>query len=230
MGQLLGIQSFFDYEEFQTLNREVSRATRRDNQALREAGEEGSVLRGVLTGSHNPDAPALEFRGVMLEWMTKMRERFAPYVIRRTIDSLDCEGKKIFGMRPYIEHVLRLKMYDWEMNALRDFAKDIVKDNPISAADTRKVRLLSLLIMHIAIAHAHAVTNAITYCTTVRRVAVAVWGRSCPPLPMPSRILSTFVSRWPSVDGRVCAHMWHDVIDSVVLRWPSQDGLFASIT
>lgn len=142
MGQLLGIQSFFDYEELQTLNREVSCATRHDNQALREAGEEGSVLRGVLIGTHNPETPELEFRTVMLDWMGKMRIRFAPFVIRRTIDSLDCEGNKIFGMRPYIDHILRLKMYDWEMNALRDFAKDIVKDNPISAADTRKVSVL----------------------------------------------------------------------------------------
>lgn len=41
MGQLLGIQSFLDYAECQTLNREVSRATRHDNQALCDAGEEG---------------------------------------------------------------------------------------------------------------------------------------------------------------------------------------------
>ncbi|KAH0826426.1 hypothetical protein J3R83DRAFT_5404 [Lanmaoa asiatica] len=100
MGQLLGIQSFFDYQEFQTLNRDVNRATRHDNQSLREAGEEGSVLRGALTGSHNPDTPELEFRNVMLECMKKMRERFAPYVIRRTIDSLDSNGDKIFGMWP----------------------------------------------------------------------------------------------------------------------------------
>ncbi|KAH0832859.1 hypothetical protein J3R83DRAFT_11786 [Lanmaoa asiatica] len=138
MGQLLGIESFFDYEEFMTLNHEVSHVTHHDNQALREEGEEGSLLCGVLIELHNPDTSKLEFKKVMLDWMAKMRECFAVYVICRMIDSLNCKGNKIFGMQPYIEHILRLNIYDWEMNALRDFVKDIVKDNPISAVDTRK--------------------------------------------------------------------------------------------
>ena len=75
----------------------------------------------------------------MLEWMGKMQECFASYVIHCTIDSLDCSGNKIFSMHPYIKHVLQLEMYDWEMNALRDLAKDIIKENSISATDTRKV-------------------------------------------------------------------------------------------
>lgn len=139
MGQLLGIKNFFDYEEFMTLNREISRATRRDNKALRDAGVEGSILRGMLVGAHNPETPNLEFGTVMREWMRKMRDRFALYVIRRTIDSLDTSGNKIFGMRPYLDHCLGVKMSAWEMSNLRDFAKEIVKDNPMATADTRKV-------------------------------------------------------------------------------------------
>ena len=139
MGQLLGIEGFFDHEEFLQLNREVNRATRRDNKALRDAGVEGSILRGVLVGKQNTDTPELEFSNVMRQWMSKMRERFAPNVIRRTIDSLDYTGSKIFGIKPYLEHVLKVKMHNWEMGILRDFAKEIAKDNPMASPDTRKV-------------------------------------------------------------------------------------------
>lgn len=121
------------------LNREVNRATRRDNKVLREAGVEGSILRGVLVGKENPNTPELEFGNVMRQWMCKMRQRFARNVIRRTIDSLDCMGNKIFGMKPYMEHILKVKMYDWEMGNLRDFAKEIVKENLMASPDARKV-------------------------------------------------------------------------------------------
>ena len=163
MGQLLGIKSFFDYKEFQILNCEVSQATCHNSQALQEAGTEGSLIHSVLTGSHNSGAPKLKFHQVMLKWMTKMRECFALYVICHTIDSLDCNANKIFGIQPYIDHILRLKMYDWEMNTLRDFAKEIIKDNPISAVDTHKISFIC-----------HPTMMAMLHCCGSSKMAICI--------------------------------------------------------
>ncbi|KAI6029042.1 P-loop containing nucleoside triphosphate hydrolase protein [Pisolithus microcarpus] len=138
MGQWMGVPNFDDHKEFLELNKEINRANRQDSKALREAGIEGNIIRGVFIGVRNQNTPAMESPTVTRDWMIKMRERFAPHVIRRTIDSVDFAGKKLFGMLPYQEHTLKLQMYDWEMGALRSFAKDLVKENPIASVDTRK--------------------------------------------------------------------------------------------
>ncbi|KIO00764.1 hypothetical protein M404DRAFT_151975 [Pisolithus tinctorius Marx 270] len=138
MGQWMGIPGFDDHREFLELNKEINRANRQDSKALREAGVEGSIIRGVFIGVRNQNTPDLLSPEVTREWMVKIRDRFAYYVIRRTIDSVDFGGNKLFGMRPYQEHILKLQMYDAEMGILRSFAKDLVKENPIASADTRK--------------------------------------------------------------------------------------------
>ena len=139
MGQWLGLANFTDYEEFSDMCRRINKGNRQDSKAMREAGAEGSVIRGVFTGSHNTDAPELESPALIRELMMTMRERFATHVIRRTIDSVDFEDNKLFGMCPYLEHTMKLRMYDWEMEQLRSFAKDLVKENLIASSDTRKV-------------------------------------------------------------------------------------------
>ena len=69
-----------------------------------------------------------------------MCDQFAKHVIHRTINSLNYHNQKLFSMWLYMEHFLMLHMYDWEMNNLCSFTKEIVKDNPIAAAaDTHKV-------------------------------------------------------------------------------------------
>ncbi|KAI6144170.1 P-loop containing nucleoside triphosphate hydrolase protein, partial [Pisolithus thermaeus] len=98
-----------------------------------QAGIEGNIIRGVFIGVRNQNTPDMESPAVTRDWMIKMRERFAPHVIRRTIDSVDFAGNKLFGMLPYKEHTLKLQMYSWEMGALRTFAKDLVKENPIAS-------------------------------------------------------------------------------------------------
>jgi len=140
MGDLLGISGFDKPEEFQKMTRELNAASRRNAKAIRDAGVEGNQLRGTLIGKVNKASPTLEFGSCMRTWMKVMGDQFGKHIIRRTIDSLNYRKQKLFGMRPYIEHFLMLRMYDWEMENLRSFAKEIVKDNPMAAAaDTRKV-------------------------------------------------------------------------------------------
>ncbi|KAI6137600.1 P-loop containing nucleoside triphosphate hydrolase protein [Pisolithus tinctorius] len=138
MGQWMGIPGFDNHNEFLELNKEINRANRQDSKALREAGIEGSIICGIFIGIRNQNTPDLLSPEVTREWMVKIRDRFAHNVIRRTINSVDHAGNKLFGLKPYLEHILKLRMYDNEMGVLRSFAKDLVRENPIASADTRK--------------------------------------------------------------------------------------------
>ncbi|KAG1838889.1 P-loop containing nucleoside triphosphate hydrolase protein [Suillus subluteus] len=95
------------------------------------AGVEGSMLRGVLVGSHNPEAAQEEYLPAMKQWMGRMREWFSPAVILRTLDSTDNTGNKILGLPPYHDHSLKIKLLDWEMDNLRNIARGYIDDCPI---------------------------------------------------------------------------------------------------
>ncbi|KAG1792547.1 P-loop containing nucleoside triphosphate hydrolase protein [Suillus variegatus] len=95
------------------------------------AGVEGSMLRGVLVGSHNPEAAQEEYLPAMKQWMGRMREWFSPAVILRTLDSTDSTGSKILGLPPYHDHSLKIKLLDWEMENLRNIARGYIDDCPI---------------------------------------------------------------------------------------------------
>ncbi|KAG1793331.1 P-loop containing nucleoside triphosphate hydrolase protein [Suillus plorans] len=95
------------------------------------AGVEGSILRAVFVGNHNPEAAQEEYLPVMRKWMGRMREWFSPAVILRTIDSTDNAGNKILGLPPYRDHTLKIKLLDWEMENLRNIARGYLDDCPI---------------------------------------------------------------------------------------------------
>ncbi|KAG2062517.1 hypothetical protein BDR04DRAFT_990074, partial [Suillus decipiens] len=132
MGLLLGIEQFKDITQFKTMNRELTTAQRRDRKAQREAGVEGSILRAVFVGNHNPEAAQEEYLPVMKKWMGRMREWFSPAVILRTIDSTDNAGHKILGLPPYHDHALKIQLLDWEMENLRNIARGYLDDCPIN--------------------------------------------------------------------------------------------------
>ena len=100
MGQWLGISEFDNYEELMRLNREMNRATRADTKALREAGAEGLVLRGMLIGGTNTSTPTLKVPKVVDEWMGVFRGRFAFHVILGLGGpSTKCEGQSLLSSK-----------------------------------------------------------------------------------------------------------------------------------
>jgi hypothetical protein len=131
MGQLLGLPQFKDTAQLKNMNRELAAAQRRDRKAQREVGVEGSMLRGVFVGNHNPEAAQEEYLPAMKQWMGRMREWFSPAVILRTLDSTDSTGGKILGLPPYHDHSLKIKLLDWEMENLRNIARGYIDDCPI---------------------------------------------------------------------------------------------------
>ncbi|KAG2063389.1 hypothetical protein BDR04DRAFT_1163790, partial [Suillus decipiens] len=131
MGQLLGLPQFKDIAQLKNMNRELAAAQRRDRKAQREAGVEGSMLRGVLVGTHNPEAAQEEYLPAMKQWMGRMREWFSPAVVLRTLDSTDNTGNRILGLPSYHDHSLKIKLLDWEMENLSSIARGYIHDCPI---------------------------------------------------------------------------------------------------
>ncbi|KAG2045712.1 hypothetical protein BDR06DRAFT_1015378 [Suillus hirtellus] len=131
MGQVLGLTSFQDSETYREMNKELSSALRKDRKAQKEAGVEGSVLRGLLVGAENPDRAQDEYGPVMKKWMGQMRGWFAPAIILRNLDSVDNTGTKILGLPPCHDHTLRMHLLPWEMSNLREIAKGYLQDSPV---------------------------------------------------------------------------------------------------
>ncbi|KAI6008989.1 P-loop containing nucleoside triphosphate hydrolase protein [Pisolithus microcarpus] len=113
MGSLLGFPRLKDKAKFEEMCREVSRAQAKDRRAERDSSE--GRLRGLLAGE---ESSALDestaMRPVLRQWIPFLHEVFSKNVIRRTLDSLDHCGKKIFGLLPYQEHVMLLELREWE--------------------------------------------------------------------------------------------------------------------
>jgi hypothetical protein len=132
-GQLLGIPSFSDHSEHQQMNRDLSGAIRRDRRHQRQATAASNPLSAVFVGSEPlSDMSDLEYPQIMTRWMVKMREYYAKHVIRRTVNSVDHAGNKIFGIEPYLEHPILVKMYDWEMANLGHIARTVIKQHPLA--------------------------------------------------------------------------------------------------
>ncbi|KAF9809724.1 hypothetical protein IEO21_07291 [Rhodonia placenta] len=83
-------------------------------------------------GTEDVEDDALEngFSKVVDAMMVDVRARYDGYVVRRTLGSLDWEGKAISGLPPYAEHVLMLKLTGEEYRNLDTIANEAAELNP----------------------------------------------------------------------------------------------------
>lgn len=163
MGHLLGIQSLNKKDKFDEMKREINRAQAKDRKAERESESAGDHLRGLLAGEteHNT-MMASELVPKLQEWIPRLRDAFEKRVVRRTLDSVDCEKNPIFGMRPYREHVMLLELRDSEKDILTKLTNEIIKDSPLSTmAGAGKV--------------GHILEHRIHYCYVFLRRARGDW-------------------------------------------------------
>ncbi|KZT17921.1 hypothetical protein NEOLEDRAFT_1081787, partial [Neolentinus lepideus HHB14362 ss-1] len=77
--------------------------------------------------------PHSAYTDCMLRWMADFRKAYQRHVIRRTIDSLDSDGNRISGLKPYVDRSLALKMYPWEYESLKRQAHAISSEASGSA-------------------------------------------------------------------------------------------------
>ncbi|EED81282.1 predicted protein [Postia placenta Mad-698-R] len=62
--------------------------------------------------------------------MVDVRAKYDGFVVRRTLGSLDWEGKAISGLPPYAEHILMLKLTGEEYKNLDTIANEAAELNP----------------------------------------------------------------------------------------------------
>ncbi|KAI6138975.1 P-loop containing nucleoside triphosphate hydrolase protein [Pisolithus tinctorius] len=124
MGRMMGISELRDKEKFDEMSRELSRAQAKDRKAERDSAEDR--LRGLLGGEEKTAERNTETRPVLQQWVPWLRDRFSKHVIRRTLDSLDYRGNKIFGLPPYQEHVMLLELREWERSRLATITEELV--------------------------------------------------------------------------------------------------------
>ena len=62
----------------------------------------------------------------------KIKNAFAKHVICHTLDSVDYQGHKSFGMRSYQEHIMLLELHPWEKQALNAITDQMVQNAPLT--------------------------------------------------------------------------------------------------
>ena len=126
MGRCLGLKEFDGEsadEEAKQMESQLKAALRRDRKRKIESGTAARLVRGITAGDIN--SLESEYRDQMMEWIQIIRERFKFNVIRRTHASVDCDGKLIAGLDPYVEHPLLLQLYPYEMESLEKVAIEL---------------------------------------------------------------------------------------------------------
>lgn len=133
LGSMMGISACASKIRFLEMTKDLNRAQARDRRAERQSDDAGDRLRALLSGEDvDQVASSTELAPKLRQWIPKIRDAFAPYVIRRTLNSVDHSGSKIFGLPPYEEHVMLLELRDWEKARLREITSELVDQGPIT--------------------------------------------------------------------------------------------------
>jgi hypothetical protein len=101
-------------EMYAKLCREFAKARGKD---LRRRSSDEEDAEHAEYGIEAPEES--EQRKVALRWVKRLRERFTGFIVRRTHDSVDCDGKKISGLAPYEEYRLDLRQFKLEASMIK---------------------------------------------------------------------------------------------------------------
>ncbi|KAG8214947.1 hypothetical protein J3R82DRAFT_10137 [Butyriboletus roseoflavus] len=104
----------------------------RDRKAERESENAAEHLRKLFSGNDPHDPTKTELYPKLQKYIPWLREVFSLHVIRCTLDSIDYLGRKIFGMRPYCEHVMLIELHDWEWRELNLLTNQIIEQTPLT--------------------------------------------------------------------------------------------------
>lgn len=132
MGHFMGIPRFSDKIAFDEMTRELNRAQSRDRKAERQSETAADHLRNLFSGKDAHDLKKTELYPKLQRYIPQLREAFSLHVIRRTLDSVDYQGRKIFGMRPYLEHIMLVELREWEKAELNTLTNEIIENNPLT--------------------------------------------------------------------------------------------------
>ena len=98
LGLMMGISVYTSKIRFLEMTKDLNRAQARDYRAERQSDDAGDQLCALLSGE-DVDQVALstELAPKLHQWIPKIHDAFTPYVIQRTLNSVDHSSSKIFG-------------------------------------------------------------------------------------------------------------------------------------
>lgn len=132
MGHLMGIRPFFDKGRYDEVKGELNYAQARDCWIERQSDVAGNHLCTLLSGEDTQDFTKTEYYLQLQNHIPWIRDAFAKHVICPTLNSVDYQGCKIFGMRPYQEHIMLLELCLWEKQALNAITNQMVENAPLN--------------------------------------------------------------------------------------------------
>jgi hypothetical protein len=108
------------------MQKQLTAALKKDRLAWMDSEGGGQEVRNLASGRmFNTDGEHAE---AMHYWIQEIRDRYYGHVIRRTVTSLDNEGKHIIGLEPFQEHDLVMDLYPWEMAHLEKVAGQVASE------------------------------------------------------------------------------------------------------
>ncbi|EIW75348.1 hypothetical protein CONPUDRAFT_66102, partial [Coniophora puteana RWD-64-598 SS2] len=111
---------------FVEMNKELQRANREEGKRLKK--ENKNTTATFLAGGPTREDDAVNlYLPTMMKWVREARRWFQPFVIRRTIDSLDNNGNPISGLEPYTTQIIELQMYRHERKNVRRIANALAQ-------------------------------------------------------------------------------------------------------
>lgn len=108
-------------------------AEAKDPKQLRTTGMSASIIRATVKGKAVQPITSF-YPKEMLRSINTIRARYAGITIWRTLRSEDCEGNRISGLEPFLEHVIKVKLYQHEMDNLEGLAQVLIGDGTHKAA------------------------------------------------------------------------------------------------
>jgi hypothetical protein len=119
--------------EAKDMSTSLRAALTKDRKSRKDVDLSRNIVRGITKGDTSTPVCS-HFQATTLEWISKLRGRYAGIVIRRTVHSVDYSGKRISGLEPYMEHLLVLELYENEISNLHNLADSLVQNSTAGAA------------------------------------------------------------------------------------------------
>jgi hypothetical protein len=135
LGRCMGIEAF-DSSHDKEANKMASQlraAATKDRKRLSQGNRAKTVLMATVKGDAGVKFESA-YRDKMVWWVEIIRKRYAGFVVRRTILSVDNKGSRISGLEPFQEHYLQVELYQHEIQNLETLAQGLLKDGTHRAA------------------------------------------------------------------------------------------------
>lgn len=140
LGVIMKVKECYNVAKQRELKKSVNASVRKDRKAMKDSDQQ------YMLGIKNQQSATYSFNLASTEDMARdmgiMRDLFRGRVVRRTVDSLDEEGKPISGLGPPQYHDLHLTLNNAETVVFERMVDDVLQDDTSKAVTLGRVSSL----------------------------------------------------------------------------------------